>query len=491
MNISRAEMIGCGVRFPGISPDARTRITRLARQITQEERRIGDITVFGKRVRRGLGEGAAIVIGDTAEIALMRDTERHHLDYRLGWLARSGDLVVVGGPACTAFESYQRRILDEPGIGYLHVRTHWQGRRHAVARLCLHDEAVYDSLLRYVRESGDTTLIAHITTGTIWALAARLAAATGATIRVAGPPPLLSRRVNHKLWFGSVAARLLGADMIPTKRSAYSASALTRHVAELAGRYRKLAVKVPDSAGSAGNVVFECAPLRHLRPAALHARLRHAMTALGWPPPFPMAVEVWDADVLSSPSVQAWIPAGGTLPVIEGIYQQVLEGEAQAFAGAVEAELPAALDETLSCGAMQLALLFQELGYFGRCSFDTIVYRDARGRAGLHWIECNGRWGGVSVPMSLVNRLAPGRERPPHVIVQRKDLEFRARPFPALEVEFADQRVARDLSSGTLFLSPDLISDGAGCHFMCFGQSQQAALDLSHDIVRRLLTADG
>ena len=45
----------------------------------------------------------------------------------------------------------------------------------------------------------------------------------------------------------------------------------------------------------------------------------------------------------------------------------------------------------------------------GRCSFDFIVTGDGRAK----FTECNGRWGGTSIPMSLVDRLVPG-ERPPY-----------------------------------------------------------------------------
>ena len=44
----------------------------------------------------------------------------------------------------------------------------------------------------------------------------------------------------------------------------------------------------------------------------------------------------------------------------------------------------------------------------------------------IHWIESNGRRGGVLVPMSLVDRLANGGAVPRNAIVQRDNEDLRA-----------------------------------------------------------------
>jgi hypothetical protein len=52
-----------------------------------------------------------------------------------------------------------------------------------------------------------------------------------------------------------------------------------------------------------------------------------------------------------------------------------------------------------------LARLFQRLGYVGRCSFDLLLVGDDERTAQVKLVECNGRWGGTSGPMTLMNRL--------------------------------------------------------------------------------------
>ena len=44
---------------------------------------------------------------------------------------------------------------------------------------------------------------------------------------------------------------------------------------------------------------------------------------------------------------------------------------------------------------------------------DAILIGESLADARLHWIECNGRWGGVSIPMTLANRLTGDWARHP------------------------------------------------------------------------------
>ncbi|WP_339764731.1 hypothetical protein [uncultured Hoeflea sp.] len=438
-------------------------------------------------MHKGIGAGPSVWFGDTAEIPLLGLSTGKRFDYRLAWLAQDNDIVVIGGQNCTAFEAYQRNYLHAPGIRYLNVDPDAVLPRRATPRICLRDPAAFSDLCDALAGEGSVTLHAHITTGTIWALAARLTRTIKADVFVAGPPPLLSRRANDKLWFGHMARRLLGAGAIPEKRTAYSKSALTRHVAELAREWDRLVVKVPDSAGSAGNFPVRSQDVRGLQPAALYRHLVHVLSDNGRTPVFPMLVEVWDANVLTSPSVQMWIPdPDDGPPLVEEIFEQLLHGEEATFSGALPADLPPAVESTLTSGALQLATLFQRLGYYGRCSFDAIVTGPDIEAGTVHWIECNARWGGASIPMSLVHRLAKQGDRPHYAIVQSDKDTFRALDFADAEREFADVALLPDLCSGILFLSPNMMELGKGCHFLSLGADVHAAKELARATVDRL-----
>jgi len=467
--------------------DALQRITELAAEVRADDPRIDDLSPFGAGVCKGIGKGPCAWFGDTAEIPLMAQNPQIRFDYRLGWLAQDRDIVVIGGPHFRAFEDYQRLWLNTPGLRYLNVDPDPVPPRSATPKVCLRDTIAFGKLCGALAGQDTVTLHAHLTTGTIWALAARLNHSTGAEVYVAGPPPLLSRRANNKIWFGHVAQRLLGTGATPPKRAAYSASALTRHVAELARDWDRLVVKVPDSAGSAGNFLVRSEDITGLKPAALYRHLMRDLSVNGRPPVFPILVEVWDANVLTSPSVQTWIPNHGEgPPVIEEVFEQVLQGEHVAFAGAVLANLPPTIEVELTGGALQLASLFQQLGYYGRCSFDALVTGDNDKAGTVHWIECNARWGGVSVPMSLVHRMTQDASDPRYAIVQNDSDTFRALDFTDALLEFADFAPPPDLRSGILFLSPNLMDSGTGCHFLAFGPDMNAAAELARSAVQRL-----
>jgi len=57
---------------------------------------------------------------------------------------------------------------------------------------------------------------------------------------------------------------------------------------------------------------------------------------------YPLAVSVWDSEVLTSPSLQVWIPLPQHgPPVVEGVFEQALDPVKHSFIGAKPAKLRA------------------------------------------------------------------------------------------------------------------------------------------------------
>ena len=118
---------------------------------------------------------------------------------------------------------------------------------------------------------------------------------------------------------------------------------------------------------------------------------------------------------------------------------------------------------------------FRHLGYFGRCSFDAILVGGDPAAWQLHWVECNGRWGGTSIPMTLANRLVGDWRRVPFVVVDRRGAE------PGSSVEFGRllEEIGDDLfvpgvrEVGMVLLRPG--GPAAGLAFMAFGETVPAA----------------
>src|SRR5581483_1555853 len=186
----------------------------------------------------------------------------------------------------------------------------------------------------------------------------------------------------------------------------------------------------------------------------------------GWT--FPLLAGAWDDPVVDSPSVQLWVPplADG-LPVVEGVFSQVLKGARGTFVGAAPTWLPAGWQRRLAGEAACLARLFQELGYVGRCSFDAVLAGPDLDSSAVHWVDANGRWGGVSIALTAANRLAGDWQRRPFVIVQRSRLRMPPRSLPTILDEIGPQGFRpADGRTGTVVLAPCRLVEGTGMNLM-------------------------
>jgi hypothetical protein len=370
-------------------------------------------------VCQGVGKGPALILGDQQEILMYAGRQPTSLDYRMGLLAQEGDMVAVHRRH-PDFEDYLCNLLGLGKEVFAGTEALQPLPRQPVARLFCHHPVLEAQLDRLCRGQQDVSLIAYHTTGNLWLLAHHMADRYGVQVQVAGPSPAISRLVNDKLWFAERVREMFGADALPPSHAAFGPAALAGFVSRLAKTCERVVVKVPTSAGSLGNIGIASRDLRRLRPAEIRERFLGVLSSRGWDLAYPLLVGVWDCDAETSPSVQVWIPAAQDgPPIIEGIYEQAVEGQVGTFIGARRVEPEPELAALLVRQAAMLSALWQRLGYFGRCSFDAIVSRHRNGRKVLHWIECNGRWGGVSVPMSLANRLRGSSEQPGLVIVQQ------------------------------------------------------------------------
>jgi len=459
------------------------RIDRFAAKLLASEPALASTDAFGAGVTAGLDDGPALFFEDHAEISLFERRGDASLQYRALLLAGEGDLVLVGGGRSPAFEAYCREVLELGAARVIALEPVPRGAgQDSLAQRCARDADALATVVETARRHGRLNVVPYIGMGHAWALAGRIAMQSGARVRVAAPPPRLTRRVNDKLWFASCVQQLLGRAALPPSHHAFGPAALAGRVAALARRHARVVIKVPDSAGSAGNLVLEAETLRGLRLRVLRRRLLRLLGNLGWNAGFPLMVGVWDCAVLGSPSVQLWIPrreAGP--PLVEGVFDQVVEGSGGEFVGALPSVVPPAWRQRLADEAMQLALLFQRLGYFGRCSFDAVLAGEAFDTAALHWIECNGRWGGTSIPMTLANRLIGDWARRTLMIVQRANLTNPARELSeALHSLRGLLFRRRSTDTGVVLLTPGGLERGTGLHFLLLSRdaaelSDQAA----------------
>lgn len=472
-----------------IEDDERDRLTSLAEKLLENEPALSSTTHFGPNVDCGVHAGGpALLLADQSEISLYGAPEDTLLEYRLATLADAGDILILSHDRSPAFEDYLRDYLDISGLDVMEAASRSGERRWPLPKRCLQHEQLFHHIAHEMAGAGSLTIVPYLSTGHVWNLARRLTEETGARVAIAAPPPRLARCVNDKVWFANRVKQVLGEQALSPSVIVYGPAALTGHVRHMSSGSRRLVIKIPDSAGSAGNLTLDTAMFRGQGSTPVRLHLLDMLTAMGWQGTFPLKIENWEEQILSSPSVQIWIPdRQHGLPIIEGVYEQIVEGVAGKFSGAIKSSMPASMKHRLAKQAMSLAFLFQQLGYFGRCSMDALVTGADYGTADLHWIECNGRWGGVSVPMTLVNRLLPKPHDWHVMIVQRLNLDLPPRPIETVIDCVGDLLFQKRLGNeGTILLTPTCYERGAGVHFLAVARTLDKARKLSRDMMLRL-----
>lgn len=439
---------------------------------------------FGPNVAQGIGDGPSLLIGDQSEIALLASAQVSRLDYRMALLAKPGDSVLVRRQV-REFEDYLADSLSQENVTYLHGRADDPRPVTLQART---SGTMLETLAQLAQKSGGLTLKPYLTTGHSWRLAQTLGEATKCCIHVCGPSPRLTQRVNDKLWFGQFARRILGDHATPPTRAAYGPAAAAGLVSQIAKTSSQIIVKVPDSAGSAGNLHLEGATVRGKSLDDLRHFLLHRLRTFGWQDTYPILVGVWDENVRCSPSAQVWVPRfQDGPPVIEGIFEQHVQDSVAAFVGGARSTLPQVLQDRLSAEASRIAAILQRLGYFGRCSLDAVIFRTSDGADNIHWIECNGRWGGVSIPMTVADGLCEGQPAPAISVVQELHPDRQMQTKELLQ-RLSDLllRVGHD-KTGIVVMSPPEHDNGAHINLLSLSQTQVACDEILNEAMQRIL----
>jgi hypothetical protein len=379
----------------------RLRAAKLAEQLRREQPALTGGVDFSHLYARSLEPGPVLHLDDFSDISFpeARGT-LEFLEDRCRLRAGEGDLIATRITPADGYESYCRQRLGLGAVRWLQTGAS-DSHRH-LAAACWIDPAMRRNLaradFRYVHP--------HMGSFAVWALADLLARSTGRRIEVIAPPPALSKKTNDKLWVADVVARLLGQERIPRTRAVSNFSTLAWAVRELSADSKRLVVKLIDSVGGGGNLVLEAARFRGLPLGQVRLQLKSAMAPFGWHGETSLLVGCWETEVLSAPSAQMWIPPLEMgEPICEGLFDQVIRAREGLFVGTRPAHLRKDLAQEIIDACWLIATVFQHLGYVGRCSFDLILVGHDLDNCKVEFVECNARWGGTSLPMTLLNRL--------------------------------------------------------------------------------------
>lgn len=416
----------CGSHKNGAMPLCTKQPTDIACQLLRDEPALLSSLDFGASVKQGGGKGPSLLIGDQSEIPLLTDDTDGFLDHRMALLAQPGDIVLVRRRE-PDFEHYLAQYL---GISDVTFVAGNQDDARPLALQARTSDRLLKASVNTARASGGLTIKSYLTTGHSWRLAQTIGEAADCCVHVYGPSPRVVRRANDKLWFAQLARQVIGRDATPPTMAAFGPAGAAGLVKRIAANNRQVIVKVPDSAGSAGNVRLDSAAVERMSLHALRRFLLARLRATGWDDTYPILVGVWDENVVCSPSVQLWIPAvSDAPPTVDRIFEQRVTGPAAGFVGGVPSDLPGHIQSQLRSEAVRIAAVLQQLGYFGRCSLDAVLCQDKLQPPQIHWIECNGRWGGVSIPMTASQQLT-GQD--PAIAIAQEVLPAMQMDTPAL-----------------------------------------------------------
>ena len=387
---------------PRLSASRLRRVEQLARDTLVEQPHLIPREEFRACAAADHVDGPALIIDDLSEISLISEDQVFFQD-RARMRAGDGDVIVSCSPPVPGYDDYCR---DQLGLGnpeWLRA-TAPQNRLH-VAEAAWEDRDVRRKLVHHIRRHDLQAIHPHMGTLPIWELAMLLSKKSHRQLSVLAPPPTVAQWANDKVQFTETVRRLFGDGQVPRTTSAWSLSMAAVRAKELATVSDVVGIKIPNSAGSKGNFVIPAADLAGKNLTAVEQRLREELND-HWDGQQPLLISEWESEVLCSPSVQLWLPPNrDCLPIVEGVFVQAVSGDNGEFVGNEPATLPHALTDEIVDRAWMLGRLFQLLGYVGRCSFDVILLGRSLTNSVMEFIECNGRWGGTSLPMTLMNRM--------------------------------------------------------------------------------------
>ena len=317
--------------------------------------------------------------------------------------AGDDDVYVTVTPAVGGYESYCHDTLQMGSPEHLVADP--IGPPIAVARACTKGHC-HTHLVQTATAAGGLTIHPYMGIEDVWELAAMLSVDSHCPIRVLAPPPPVTWIANDKALFDELVARVLGREALVETRISRDPAGIESDLLALSGRHERIGLKRTRCASAMGNAVFASRDVRSARDAA--QMVREFLRRTEWPEGEEVLAVAWlDTDL--SPSTQLWIPPLGLgEPRLDGIYEQLLKGAQRVFVGSRPSTLPNAVNQELGTAALMVGTALQELGYVGRCSFDHLVTGDPNGVFQVLFTECNGRWGGTSTPMSLLDRLLRG-----------------------------------------------------------------------------------
>jgi hypothetical protein len=463
--------------FPATaSREQQNRVAALAEQLKRERPELAVDEQFHPVLCTQIDDAPTLHLDDLSGIPYLdRAYAVTFLQDRARLRAGDGDLVAGCGAAHDRFERYCRQNL---GLGApTWLRPSPADLPLRLASACWADRAVRRTLVHALRSGELHYLHPHMGNFSVWELAALLQRTSRRPLKVIAPPPGVTEWVNDKLAFAETVGRLFGRHLTPRTEEATNFTTLAQRVRELAAGASCIGLKLPDSAGGGGNVVVDADVFRRRSLHATAQELKKLLAPLAWNGQCHLLVGSWETDVVSAPSAQLWIPTlSDGPPIVEGLYEQIIVGREGIFVGNRPATALGPIGQEIAQRCWLLGSLYQRLGYVGRCSFDMILVGEGLSRSHLQFVECNGRWGGTSIPMTLMNRIFGDWANQPYAAQECVVPGLNRVRFADLLDHFADDLFDARTGRGKIIVyNPGRMQAQSGISVLALGDTWDAA----------------
>ena len=415
-------------------------------------------------------------------VSVVPGVEEYH--HRVRVRAGNGELFATVTPQAEGYEAYSR---DRLGLGSPELLLAAPGENVcAVAEACASGAAL-EQLARRARAAGGLVIHPYMAIESVWSLAEAVALAAGVSVRVIGPPPPALWIANDKALLSEVVSNVLSPEWIVETHTATQPEEMAQHMIRLAERHPKVGLKRTRCASATGNAVYDLERIRRSKPEEIVDEVRSFLERTEWACDEEVLVVAWE-QTDDSPSTQLWIPEEGSGPPrIDGVYEQILEGEERVFLGSRPSTLAREINAALCDASIRVATALQSLGYVGRCSFDFIVLPGGPQGFRAKFTECNGRWGGTSTPMHLVDRVVPG-PRPPYWAQDYMHHDLIGVSFPEILSRVGDAVYDPATGKGRyIFYNVGPLARTGKFDVIALGDTAVAAEEsMKHDLPRRL-----
>ncbi|QDT02113.1 hypothetical protein K227x_04840 [Rubripirellula lacrimiformis] len=348
-------------------------------------------------------------LDDLSEIRRVENSDQSFFQERARVRAGDGDFLATSWHADETYEQYCRGSLHLGKVDRIHPRQN-EDLEHSdgvhLAEALWKDRRTRRDLIRAIRQDGLRYLHPHMGSHAVWHLALLLHQASHRPLKVIGAPPEVTVFANDKGQFTRLVHRMFGPTATPPSHVVWNTANAAKRIQQIDGEACCVALKLPNAAGGEGNLVLSMETIRNHSLTEVDRLLREQLPQLRYEDGDELLVTTWQTGVIAAPSAQLWLPPSvDKQPILEGLFVQRIETGQGRFTGFGAADIPHDLRARMTRQCLQLGRVYQRLGYVGRCSFDTVLVGPDLESSQMQFIECNGRWGGTSLPMTLMNRV--------------------------------------------------------------------------------------